>query len=174
MHIKSVLNRLGAVALALTDAQFSAARRATGLGPSAIAAVTMLGAWPGATIADLAAVAGVTHSVMVRTVEGLRTDGLVARQAVEDGRKVALILTDAGERLRTTILAARARALEPALHALPAQDRPAVAAALDAMLAALTEGRAQADHLCRLCDETACGDDCPVEARARAIERRDP
>lgn len=111
-------------------------RRASGLDPGAIAAVTRLGAWPGAMIADLAAVAGVTHSVMVRTVERLRTDGLLARQAVEDGRKVALTLTDAGERLRTEILAARARALEPALDALPAQDRQAVAAALDAMLAA--------------------------------------
>ena len=174
MNVESTLNRLGAVALALTDAQLSAVRRESGLGPSAVAAVTTLGAWPGATIADLASVAGVTHSVMVRTVEGLRTEGLLARQAVEDGRKVALTLTGAGEQLRTAILAAREKALALALDALPAQDRPALAAALEAMLAALTEGRAQANHLCRLCDETACGEDCPVEARARALEQREP
>ncbi len=169
MNIDSLSNRLAALGLALSDAQLAAARQASGLGATASAALVGLGIAPGSTIAQLAAIAGVTHSVMVRTVEALRSEMLLDRVPDADGRKVALVLTDAGARRRAAILAARADAVSVALDALSAPDRAAFAAALDAMLAALTTGRAQADHLCRLCDEDGCGADCPVERRARRL-----
>lgn len=174
MNNDSLPNRLGALALALTDAQAAAARRVTGLGPSAAAVIATLGVTPGAAIVDLARVAGVTHSVMVRTVEALRREGLVERRADDDGRRVALVLTVEGARMRTAMLDARATAVAQALAALPAAGRAALAPALDAMLAALTSGREGADHLCRLCDEDACGAGCPVERRARRIEADAP
>ena len=169
MNSDSLPNRLSAFARALADAQLARAREASGLGPSACAALVTLGVAPGATIADLAAIVGVTHSVMVRSVEALRSDGLVERTQVEDGRKVSLLLTDAGARRRCAILAAREEAAAAVLAVLPERDRAALALALDAMLAAITTDRVQADHLCRLCDEEACGADCPVERRACEI-----
>lgn len=170
MNKDSLSNRLSAFALALTDAQVANAREASGLGPSACAALVTLGGAPGATIADLAAIAGVTHSVMVRTVEALRSDGLVERTPVDDGRKVSLLLTEEGARRRSAVLSARQEAASAALAAVAEIDHAVLAMALDAMLAAITTDRAKADHLCRLCDEDACGADCPVERRACEIE----
>lgn len=167
-------NMIGALALAVVDRQTRAIGAATGLSPTAAAAVLGLGVSPGATIAELAEVAGVTHSVMVRQVADLAADGLVARAEGEDRRKVHLSLTPAGEALRRSILAARGRALATVAAAVEAADRPALLALVGGLLAAMTPSRAEADHLCRLCDEEACGDDCPVEARARAIEAAAP
>lgn len=170
MNIDLLSNRLLAFALALADAQVARAKEASGLGASACAVLVTLGAAPGATIADLATIVGVTHSVMVRTVETLLSDGLVERTPVADGRKVSLLLTAEGARRRSEILTAREHAATGALAAVAETDRAALAVALDAMLAAITADRATADHLCRLCDEEGCGADCPVERRAREIE----
>jgi DNA-binding MarR family transcriptional regulator len=159
-------NRLGALALALTDAQTAAVRRAGGLGPAATAALVALGVDPGAPIAELARVAGLTHSVMVRAVEGLVADGLVARGAAADRRRAALTLTQAGAARRDALLTARRAVLDRARAALAPEAAAGFDAAVDAMLAALTDGRDGADRLCRLCDEAACGPACPVEAAA--------
>jgi DNA-binding MarR family transcriptional regulator len=172
MNIDALANRLAVLGLALADAQLAAARQAVGLGATACAALVALGVAPGSTIAQLAAVAGVTHSVMVRTVEALRSDGLVDRVADADGRKVALVLTDAGAERRVAILSARAEAMSAALDVLSPSDRATFSRVLDAMLVALTTDRVQADHLCRLCDEDVCGADCPIERRACALEAR--
>jgi hypothetical protein len=42
---------------------------------------------------------------------------------------------------------------------------------ITAMLKAMTPDRACVDHLCRLCDEDACGRaQCPIEQHVRALE----
>jgi DNA-binding MarR family transcriptional regulator len=165
-------NRLGALALGLTDAQEAAAMEASGLGPTACAALLAVGVAPGASIGEVAPVAGVSHSVMVRATEALAASGLVTRAVGVDRRRVALRLTPAGESARAAVLAARAAALEAALAPLAESERAALDGLLDRLLAGLTTGRAQADHLCRLCDEDACGEGCPVEREARRIEGR--
>lgn len=167
MHLP---NRLGALALGLSDAQQAAALAASGLGPTACAALLAAGVTPGASIGEVAPVAGVTHSVMVRAADALAAAGLVTRATGADRRRVALRLTPAGEAARSSILAARAAVLEAALAPLTEAERAALDPLLDRLLAGLTTRRAQADHLCRLCDEEACGADCPVEQTARRIE----
>jgi len=166
------INRLGALALALDDAQLTAAQGSSGLGESACATLLTLGAHPGLTIGALARIAGLTHSVMVRTVASLERSKLVVRQRGVDRRNVALRLTASGGRARQVIANARAAVLDGALKALSREQLLQLEDIMTPMLVGLTTGRAQSDYLCRLCDEPACGADCPVELMARRIESR--
>jgi DNA-binding MarR family transcriptional regulator len=168
----STINRLGALALALDDAQLTAVREATGLGESACATLLTLGAHPGLTIGKLARIAGLTHSVMVRSVASLERSKLVVRQRGSDRRNVALRLTASGVRARQSIADARSAALGRALKALSREQLLHLEDIMTPLLVGLTTGRAQSDHLCRLCDEPACGADCPVELEVRRIESR--
>lgn len=170
MNQESLINRLGALALALGEAQERAIRDASGLSASASSAIITLGLYPGFTIGAIARIAGLTHSVAVRVVEALVRDGLITRGPGADRREVALRLTTEGEATRVRILAERRAALGRAIGALGPDERVALDAALSRMLTSLTESRVGADHLCRLCDETACGEDCPVEIEAVRLD----
>ena len=164
-------NLLGALSLALTDAQTVATHDASGLSLSACSALLTVAQYPNGNIRDLSAVLGLTHSVTVRLVDNLVQRGLVERSAGQDKRQVALSLTNAGKALRRRIRDARQRSLERGLSDLPSAARAQLEPILSAMLATLTESRNQADHLCRLCDETACGaEDCPVEIAVVRLE----
>lgn len=145
-----------------------------GMGPSAVAALVTLGPCSGSTIGTLAAIVGVTHSVAVRLVDTLVEAGLVERRTGQDRRAVALSLTPAGAALRQRLLAARAERVARALATLPAAHQAILAEAVDTLLASLTPDRRVADHLCRYCDEDACGAHCPVEERAVAWEGQAP
>lgn len=173
MHQDRTANQLGALALALSDSQAAVAREAAGLGPSACAALVTIGQNNGMTIGELSRIVRLTHSVAVRLVESLARAGLVDRQpGAKDKRQVALRLTSKGRTRRRAILAARQEQATRAMAALPAGDRARLDAILAAMLAALTAGRPEADHICRLCDEAACPPQaCPVEQRAIHIDR---
>jgi DNA-binding MarR family transcriptional regulator len=163
-------NLVGALALALTDAQRREMARASGLGESAAAAVVTLGEYPGLSVAALAGIIGLTHSATVRLADDLGRRGLVRRSPGGDRRSVGLRLTDDGAALRLRLMAARAGVLRRATEAVAADDRAAFARGVTSVLEALTTGRAAADHICRLCDEGACGRDaCPVERRAVAL-----
>lgn len=186
-------NLLGALALALDDAQRAAASAAAGgLGATACAALVTLGAPSlGAplTVGGLAAVLGLSHSAAARLAADLAHAGLVVRaragvaapadgpaqgvaRRADDRRKVALTLTREGTARRAALLAARARALGDALDGLTPRARGALVPALDALLARLTPDRPACDRICRLCDEDACPQPrCPVELAARRAER---
>jgi DNA-binding MarR family transcriptional regulator len=160
-------NLLGALALAVVDAQEDRLRAASGLGPSAAAAVNTLAESPGETVAGLATVLELTHSATVRLVDDLERRGLLARRPGTDRRSVALHLTKQGMALRTAMVDARAQALAGTLADLGPAEREALDGLVTALLRRLTTGRQVADHICRLCDEAACGrEDCPVERRA--------
>ncbi|MEP9369647.1 MarR family winged helix-turn-helix transcriptional regulator [Xanthobacter sp. VNH20] len=166
-----VENLLGALALALAGAQEEAARKAAGLGPSGAAALVVIGFYPGTSIGTLAGILGLTHSVVVRLVEGLGAEGLVERAAAPgDRRQVALRLSEAGRTRHAAILEARRGVLAQALAPLDAQETAQFGAVLARLLAGLTTSRLQADHICRLCDEKSCpGQLCPVECEAVRI-----
>jgi len=168
MQQDQLVNLLGALSLALTDAQQQAAREASGLGTSACAALVVLSFYPGSSIAALAPILGLTHSVVVRLADTLVGQGLVARTAgAVDKRQVRLSLTPAGAVTSRAILEARRQTLDTALAAVPEAIRDAAGVAISAMLTGLTRSRAQADHICRMCDEAVCpGADCPVECAA--------
>ena len=163
-------NLLGALALALSDAQMTAMAAASGLGASATAALVTLVEHPGLSVAGLSAILGLSHSATVRLAYDLERRGVLQRGPGADRRAVGLTLTEEGRRLRARAMEARAGVLDHALSAVPPSDREALTRVLTRMLEELTTGRTVADHICRFCDEAACGrDDCPVERRAVAL-----
>lgn len=167
MEQAQLSNLLGALSLTLSDAQQAAAKEASGLSPSACAAIATLGPYPGSTIGAVARVLGVTHSVAVRLVEDLVQAGLIERGPRPDRRQVALRLSAKGAQTRQAILAARDGVLTDALAALGADEHRLLGDMLSSMLTRLTRSREKADHICRLCDEDVCTPrHCPVELEA--------
>jgi DNA-binding MarR family transcriptional regulator len=168
--VDQLTNLLGALALAVADAQEREMHLASGLSASAVAAVVTLGECPGLSVAGLAGIVGLTHSATVRLVDDLEERGLVRRRAGADRRSVGLGLTAEGEAMWARLLAVRAAVLSDAMEGLSGDDRDAFARGVAGVLERLTTSRLVADHICRLCDEEACGrDDCPVERRAVAL-----
>jgi MarR family transcriptional regulator, negative regulator of the multidrug operon emrRAB len=167
MDDERLSNLLGAMALALTDAQAAAMEEASGLSQSAAAAVMMLGTNGGITIDALSRILGLSHSATVRAIERLHADGLVARMEREDRREVGLSLTLAGARLRRRLTEARLRVLGRAFAGFGTEDREVLEILVSRLLDQVTGGRVEADHICRLCDETVCtAAACPVEQKA--------
>ncbi|QTL03185.1 MarR family transcriptional regulator [Aquabacter sp. L1I39] len=174
MNETQLTNLLGAMALALSDAQDAAARAASGLGTSACSALVVLNFYPGTPIRTLAEILGLTHSVVVRLTEDLAGRGMVERSAgAKDKRQVQLRLTLLGSETAAAILDARRATLGAVLQRVPQDLRPALGDAVSHLLTALTQSRASADHICRLCDEDACPQACcPVECEA--VRREGP
>ena len=163
-------NLLGALALAISDAQTQAMEVASSLGRSATATLVTLGEYPGLSVAALAATVGLSHSATVRLVDDLERRGVVQRTPGADRRSVGLGLTGAGMDLRARVMQSRADVLERSLAEVPPADREMLTQVLSRILEDLTTSQTAADHICRLCDEDACGrDDCPVERRAVAL-----
>jgi DNA-binding MarR family transcriptional regulator len=163
----ALVNRLGALVVALGDRQADAVGRSLGLSPSRAAALVSIGADPGIGATALAAVLGITQSVATRLADDLQREALIVKRPGRTGREVALHLTEAGWALRTRVLEARRDVAAAALAELPREVVLSLAPALDRLLEALTTDRRGADHICRLCDEEACGlDTCPVEQKA--------
>jgi len=159
-------NLLGALALGIADAQ----ARCWGQSEAALAILNTLHEAPGSSISALAAVTARSHSGTVRTVEALEGRGFIARQPGRDARTASLVLTEAGAAARAGLQAGRQAVLAAALAPLDAGERAAFAGLAARILAGLTTSRAAGDHICRLCDEAACGPACPVEARAVALD----
>jgi len=166
-------NLLGALALALADAQMEASRRATGLGASACAALVTIGQYPGLTIGGLSHVLGISHSVAVRLVDSLSRAQLLERSAgAEDKRQVALTLSSTGDAQMRVIFDQRHEQAEHAMAGLAPSDQAALAALLAHMLASMTHNRREADHICRYCEEASCPQDiCPVALMATKCDR---
>jgi DNA-binding MarR family transcriptional regulator len=168
-----LVNLLGALSLALADAQIEAVRQTSGIGTAGCATLAALGHYPNLTIKEIAVIAGLSHSVIVRTVETLGAAGLVVKETGKDKREVIPKLTAEGHRLRSILMEARAAALEKAIATLSAERRDALHDLVSEMLVGLTVSRSQSDHMCRLCDEAACGPDCPVELKVQSISGTD-
>lgn len=156
-------NLLGALGLALADAQTSQLATSSGLAPTDAAAVNAVGLEPGCSIGTVRVALGITHPGTVRTIDRLVATGLVERRAGVDGRTVSLHLTEAGEGTWQRQTAARLGWLERTLADLPATERADVERVVSALLAALTGDADAAERTCRLCDERQCPQDrCPV------------
>lgn len=163
-------NLVNACAAAIAAAQARALSDAGDLTPSATAVVLTLGQFPDQTLTDLARIAGLTHSAVVRLMDGLQARGLVQRGSGRDRREVAVSLTQAGQVTYARLRQAQAAGLAPVLASLSGPERAALERASSAILAALTRDRASADHICRFCDEAICtAGGCPVEERVQAL-----
>lgn len=170
------VNLLGSVALAVTDRVRAAAERGAAQGGSAPAAlVSLAGYLDGSPIDALRGPLGLTHSATVRVVDRLVAAGLARRSEGTDRRSVAVDLTPAGRGAAAEAVRARRQALEEALAGLEPEEQAELARLNAKVLATLTDGRAAAGHICRLCDSHACGHEvgrCPVTRAADAAEER--
>jgi predicted MarR family transcription regulator len=107
----------------------------------------------------------------VRLVDRLEDGGLLRRTVVGDARARGLVLTPAGRRAAQRVLDERAAALVAALAPLNAAEQEQLGTLLGRVVGGLTDGRAAARRICRLCDPGACGHHegrCPVTQAADA------
>jgi MarR family transcriptional repressor of emrRAB len=169
-------NLLGAVSLAVSDRIRAAAERGAAQGGSAPAALVSLATYlDGSPIDAVRGPLRLTHSATVRLVDRLVAAGLVRRREGPDRRSVAVELTPEGHRAATDAVRARREALEEALSDLNPAERTELARLHAKILQTLTDGRAAAGNICRLCDSRACGHEegrCPVTQAADAAETR--
>jgi DNA-binding MarR family transcriptional regulator len=173
-YTSQVANRLGALALTLSDGIREATEEATGLAGGAPAALVSLREWAdGSSVEVLAEAMRVSHSRAVRVVDRLEEAGLARREAdPSDGRRALVRLEPAGKDIARRALEARSRVLRSAVEHLGMADL----GSLDLLLGALLDTRVADVHAargtCRLCDAHVCGHYdgvCPV---TRAVDRR--
>lgn len=180
-----LVNRLGALALAVQDQVTAATERAGpaagGAGSALPAALTSLRAFDaGSTLSRLRAMVGLTHSGTVRLADRLVALGHAERREGPDGRTVTLTLTPAGRAAADRIAAARAAAVAELVGPLPEPDRRDLLRLVDRLLASATTvrlaeraagGEPAGGALCRRCDPQACdraAGACPVASTAGA------
>jgi DNA-binding MarR family transcriptional regulator len=170
-HISSIANRLGAIALTVSDRVREATEDATGMAGGIPSALVSLHEWAdGEPVDVLAEAMRVSHSRAVRVVDRLEAEGLASRGSdPSDGRRARVWLEPAGRRLAGRALEARRDVLISTVGEL---DLAAVHD-LDRLLATLldvtTVDTLAARQTCRLCDAHACGHyegTCPVTKAA--------
>jgi MarR family transcriptional regulator, negative regulator of the multidrug operon emrRAB len=166
-----VANRLGALALTLSDGIRDATEDATGMGGGLPAALVSLREWAdGRSVDVLAETMRVSHSRAVRVVDRLEAAGLARREPdPSDGRRALVWLEPAGRELAERALDARASVLRSALAELDAGALRDLERLLGSLLQATTVDVRAAKETCRLCDAHACGHyegACPVSQAA--------
>jgi DNA-binding MarR family transcriptional regulator len=173
-HTSAVVNRLGAVALTLSDAITEATEAATGMAGGLPAALISLREWAdGRSVDVLAEAMRVSHSRAVRVVDRLEAAGLARRESdPTDGRRALVRLEPAGRQLAERALEARSRVLRSVVGELDSADLRDLDRLLGGLLDATTVDTRAARGTCRLCDAHACGHydgTCPV---TQAADRR--
>jgi MarR family transcriptional regulator, negative regulator of the multidrug operon emrRAB len=167
-------NLLGAIALAVAERTDEAVRTAASHGGAAPAAIVALATFlDGSSLDAMRRPLGLSHSAAVRLADRLAGAGLVRREPGADGRSVSIRLTAEGAQLALRIRAAREAVLESVLAPLSVRERAQLTALHEKLLAGITAGRADAGHICRLCDADACGHElgrCPVTQAADLAE----
>ena len=155
-------NLLGAAALALSDRQAAAVVRVAGDASSAAALNALNELLDAPSIDLLRQVLGLTHSGTVRLLDRLEDQELVLRGAGPDGRTASVHLTRKGRAAARRVSAARAAVLDEALAPFDARQRAALGQALGELLSNVVRTSGAGPWACRLCDTTACGEQCPM------------
>lgn len=168
------MNLVGAWALAAAEAIRDATDgELDGSGALAAALVTVA-LFPDERVDALHAALGLSSSGVVRTVDRLVEAGLAERHTgIGDGREVLIHPTRRGARVADRVLAARAGAIERLLAPLTTSEREQFLDLLEKLLLGVAPDRAQARHICRLCDHPACERSwCPVSTGASGDPHR--
>lgn len=164
-------NVLGALAVGLGDGLTRAAQRDVPESCPA-AAIALAGHLPGLSIRQLSRALRLSHSATVRLVDRLADQGFVTRgRSTGDGRTAALMLTDRGAEVYTSVLGARRQYLEEVLSVLSPEERALYTDLTAKLLSQMIEKGENPLSVCRLCDVDACSD-CPVEGQVLAAEQR--
>ena len=172
-YIAAIANRLGAVALTLSDRIREVTEEATGTAGGVPAALVSLREWAdGSSVDVLAEAMRVSHSRAVRVVDRLEADGLARReQDPSDGRRALVRLEPPGRELADRALEARRGVLLSVMRQLEVAEVPALDRLLATVLDVTTVDVRTARQTCRLCDAHACGHYdgvCPV---TRTVDR---
>src|SRR5215472_3294251 len=97
--------------------------RASGIGPAQLSALSVLVFGGPRSLGELADVEQVRAPTMSRIVSGLEKEGLVRREATEDGRRVRLVATAKGTKILGEGRKRRVESLANALAALGESER---------------------------------------------------
>ncbi|MEM9473966.1 MAG: MarR family transcriptional regulator [Pseudomonadota bacterium] len=165
MDTKRLENLLGVLSVHVTDQIANGTLDALPEGLSApVAAITFIGHNPGATIAELGIGLSLSHPGAVRLVDRLSAAGMVERRtSEEDGRAVALWLTQQGETSYGDALSRRAGGISGLIAVLRPDECATLENLAEKLLRHAYSGHHHALRICRLCDDVAC-DPCPIEA----------
>jgi len=135
----------------------------------AAAALVTIGHNFGESVEFLSGILQLSHSGCVRLVDKLAGEGLIERRAGKDRRSVALYLTETGQQRKRDVLAARRDALNGVFETLDRGQQEQFTQLIEVMLKAITTSKADADTICRLCEERVCAQErCPVTLGAAA------
>jgi MarR family transcriptional repressor of emrRAB len=138
---------------------------------SAIAALNVIGLYEGCTNGALSRALGLSHTATVRLVDKLELSGLVHSKKGKDKRSVALRLTERGRERARAVIHDRCVRLSDFLDVLTPRQRRQLDEIADVLLKSMVENAQDADHICRLCDGSACPTRrCPVHQKAVALE----
>jgi DNA-binding MarR family transcriptional regulator len=162
-----LVNIVGALAVALSDAVESATSAAAGqTGATPAGLVVLLDLLAGRSVDDLRHAVDLTHSGGVRMVDRLVVEGLAERRRGADARSIAIFLTPRGRRLARHAREARRAALAEVLGVLDDHEQEQLTRITEKLIGAVVARRLEvraAGHepaggwLCRLCDPLACG-----------------
>ncbi|WP_407050942.1 MarR family winged helix-turn-helix transcriptional regulator [Methyloraptor flagellatus] len=167
-------NLLGALALEVTQRAEQSAKRHPNETLSSSAALNVIGFYDGCSNNTLAQALGLSHTATVRLVDKLEAAGLVTSETGTDRRSVALKLTTSGRERARDIVAERCRQICDVLDMLPEADLQHLERITETLLRGMVDAAGDADHICRLCDETVCVPDrCPVHGRAMVLKATD-
>lgn len=163
-------NLLGAITLALMDRIEGQMQQALNRSGEAPAALIFLGYIPGLSIEVLRQVLQLSHPGTVRLIDRLEKDSLVVRQKTDDGRAVALFLTEKGKRLRSRLMKQRLNVLESTLEVLNTEERRIFGELLAKVLENIPQSETDKHHICRHCSVKLCGEHCPIPGNAPILE----
>lgn len=156
-------NLLGALVVAVNDKMQRQAEEEINMGGQAAAALVTIGHNFGESVEFLSGILQLSHSGCVRLVDKLAEEGLIERRAGKDRRSVALFLTDTGRQRKRDVLRARRESLNWVFETLDDGQQTQLTQLMEVMLKAITTSKAEADIICRLCEERSCAQErCPV------------
>ena len=171
MSLNRAANITGAPSLVIADQMSDAVSAAAGRSDSAAAALAALLHFLDEPSVDLLRqVLGLTSSGTVRLLDRLEESGYVRRGPGDDGRSVAVTLTESGRAAAERVTAARAGVLERALAVLSPPERQAFEQLAGKVLVGMMRGPGAVRWICRLCDTGVCRGapgGCPVGNTAR-------
>lgn len=155
------------LALAVADQMAGAMTDAAAQGGGAPAALVQIADHPGLTIEELRRRIGLSHSTVVRLLDRLAARGLIRRDRnQQDARTAGLRLTEQGQGVARSVLAARKEVTAAIIARLTPDRQRDLESLLDEMLAGIPVTPGHASLLCRVCCLRDCpADRCPVELR---------
>ena len=160
-------NLLGALAGEITDRIERHGKLHPNETSSAIAALNVIGFYEGCSNGALGRALGLSHTATVRLVDKLELAGLVHSETGTDKRSVALRLTDLGRDRARSVIRERCLRLGDFIDALTPAQRRQLDEIAETLLKSMVNAAQDADHICRLCDGTACPPRrCPVHQKA--------